>query len=112
MKILKKKDKILFNNNDISFGNLSINNDVLTLEIIKTLPAFRNQKYATKTLKGILEYISKEIKYKKIYLNPLPLDSNGLKLEKLITFYKKFGFTNSSNADISYPYLMEKKLNI
>lgn len=112
MKILKKEDKILFNNNDISFGNLSINNDVLTLEIIKTLPAFRNQKYGTKTLKGILEYISKEIKYKKIYLNPLPLDSNGLRLEGLIIFYEKFGFKKSSKANISYPYLMEKKLNI
>ncbi|RXJ89134.1 hypothetical protein CRV01_10990 [Arcobacter sp. CECT 8983] len=110
MKVLKKKDKILFNNNDISFGNLSINNDTLTLEIIKTQPAFRNQKYGTNTLKGILKYISKELKYKKIYLNPLPLDSDGLKLEKLITFYKKFGFIKSNRADISYPYLMEKEL--
>lgn len=112
MKFLKKQDKILFNNNDISFGNLSINNDVLTLEIIKTLPAFRNQKYGTKTLKGILKYVSLELKYKKIYLNPLPLDSDGLKLENLIVFYRKFGFKKSNKADISSPYLMEKKLNI
>ncbi|WP_417332050.1 hypothetical protein [Halarcobacter sp.] len=110
MKVLKKKDKMLFNNNDISFGNVSIKNDTLTLEIIKTQPAFRNLKYGTETLKGILKYISKQSKYKKIYLNPLPLDSNGLNLEKLISFYKKFGFKKSSKADISYPFLMEKTL--
>lgn len=110
MKVLKKEDKMFFNNNDISFGNVSIKNDVLFLEIIKTLPAFRNLNYATNTLSGILSFVKRERKYKKIYLNPLPLDTNGLNLEKLICFYEKFGFIKSSEANRAYPFLMEKNL--
>jgi len=110
MKFLRKKDRIFFNNNDISTGNLSIKNDTLTLEIIKTIPSCRNSNYATSTLTNVLKYIKNQNKYKTMYLNPLPIDSNGLNLEKLISFYKKFGFRKSSKSDLSHPFLMEKSL--
>lgn len=112
MKVLRKSDRMLFNNNDVSFANVSINNDVLTLEIIKTEPRFRNLKYATNTLKGVLRYLSKHKEYKKMYLNPLPIDANGLNLDKLISFYEKFGFTKSRSANRTFPFLMEKNLLI
>ncbi len=111
MKVLKKNNKFYFNNNDISFINITIYKDTLFLEIIKTLPTYRNNSYATETLKRVLKYLKKQNKYKKIYLNPLPLDSTrGLNLEMLINFYKKFGFYKSIKSDSSRPYLMEKDL--
>lgn len=65
MKVLKKEDKMFFNNNDVSFGNVSVKNDVLFLEIIKTLPAFRNLNYATNTLLGILSFVKRDKNIKK-----------------------------------------------
>jgi len=110
MKIEEKENRVFFNYDDKSFANISINKESLKLELLETLPKFRHQHNATKLMKIILNYIIKRHKEKKIYLNPLPLDRWGLKLEKLVAFYAKFGFKSSSKKERHCPFLMEKAI--
>jgi len=111
MKIIKEKNKIYFNDNNISFANVTIDykTNIVFLELLKVVPEYRNSNLAKNILTKIIAYI-KSIGYKLINLNPLPLDRNGLNLDQLIDFYKKFNFISSSNYDRAYPYMMSRVL--
>lgn len=111
MIIKEEKNRVYFNYDDKSFANISIKEDTVRLELIKTLPQFRKFHIATKLMLQILQYIKEQKLYKIIYLNPLPLDRLGLDLEQLIVFYSKFGFKSSPLKDQHCPYLMEKHLD-
>lgn len=111
MDITCKNHRIYFDYEGISSANISMKGTAVCLELIKTLPKFRNKKYATKLLLKIIEYVLKRKNFTHIYLNPLPLETkSGLDLEQLIKFYSKHGFKASNDRDIHSPYLMVKKL--
>ncbi|MEA3354734.1 MAG: GNAT family N-acetyltransferase [Campylobacterota bacterium] len=113
MEILKKNNRIYFNDNNKAFANISIDhtNNRVKLELIKVIPDYRNRKIATNLMSNILQYISRNLyDINTIILNPLPLDGNGLSHEKLITFYRKFGFTMLLHGNRNSPYLMLKNL--
>lgn len=108
MEITQKENRVYFNYDDKAYANISIHKKTIRLELIKTLPKFRKCGYATRLFIEVLKYIRAKFKSYALYLNPLPLDPNGLKLQQLINFYKKFGFRQSSKCDKYEPYLMEK----
>lgn len=111
MKVLIDKNRIYFNENDKAFANISIKKKVLTLELIKVPNKFRKKHLASKLMKDVLLFIKNNLSDKrKLILNPLPLDSTGLKLDALICFYKNFGFKNSKSHTLSDPYKMIKVL--
>lgn len=111
MKITLEKNKIYFNDADKAFANITINDTLVYLELIKVDVKFRGRSLATELMIKILEYIKTNYKdITHIALNPTPLDSNGLNLEQLIIFYEKFGFKKVKICDLYYPNLMEKKL--
>lgn len=111
MKTKKINNRIYFNYDEKSFANVSINNAFAKIELIKTLPKFRNKKLASKLLSEIINYLKKEEDFKYLYANPLPLNHEGLNLKQLINFYKKHGFIEADNKTKYEPYLMVKELN-
>lgn len=110
MEIKYDNNRVYFNYFDKSYANITMKEKNVCLELLKTLPRFRNQSYATKLLQKVMDYILKRKEFTHIYLNPLPLESDGLNLEQLIGFYKKHGFKSSDKRDIHMPYLMVKRL--
>ena len=110
MKIKKVNDRIYFNYNNKSFANVSIKGNNIKLELLETLPKFRNSHFASNLMQDIINYLKSLDTYKMIYLNPLPLDRFGLELEDLIKFYKKFNFYESSKKDIHCPFLMQRAI--
>lgn len=112
--IIERKDsRIFFKYKDKAYASIGLDttNEKVTIDIIKVLPSFRKNGIATMIIKKILEYVSLFLtKVKTIVLSPLPLDSDGLNLEQLINFYKKFGFNPCPTTDISTPYLMSKNV--
>lgn len=113
MFIEKKDTKIIFNYRDKAYAIMDIDslNSEIRLNILRVSNPFRNMGIATFVMKEILNYISKFFNsIKKITLSPLPLDTNGLNHQQLISFYKKFGFKLCQSNDISTPYLMSKDI--
>ncbi len=110
MDIVIENNRFYFNYLDKSFANLSIKNNSMKLELIKTVPAFRNMGLATNLLTEIIAFLKREKKCKFLFVNPLPLESSGLKFDSLIKFYIKYGFKKSNKADMHEPYLMVKEL--
>jgi len=107
MKITKKDNRIYFDYKDISYANINIKDTFVKIELIKTQPKHRGQKFASKILNYIINYIKINFKdISKVILSPLPLDTNGLKLNELISFYTKYNFIKSNNCSRSEPYLM------
>lgn len=96
MKIRKTNNKIYFNYEEKSFGNITVSDNCATIELIKVIPSFRGARLATRTLLNIISYIRVNLKnITKIELTPLPLESNGLNYDQLVGFYKKYGFQKS-----------------
>jgi len=114
MEIIKKENRIYFNDNDISFGNISIHDTYIKIEMIRIIPEYRGQGLGHKLFIFIINYIRKNFNCKKIILSPLPIktggDENILNLEQLVIFYKKFGFKMSEETTKEEPYLMVLKL--
>jgi len=107
MKITKEKNKIYFDFEDKSSANINIKNDFIKIELIKTELKYRGQRFASKILKYIIGYIKINFKsIKKILLSPLPLDINGLDLNELISFYKRYNFKKSDMPSREEPHLM------
>ena len=111
MKLKRENNRIYFNYDEKSFANVSIDNGFAKIELIKTLPKFRNKKLASKLLNKIINYLLKEKKFKHLYANPLPLNHEGLNLEQLIMFYEKHGFIKVKDKSKHEPYLMVRELN-
>ncbi len=111
MKIIREDNKIYFNNDDKSFANVTINTkkNSVFLELIKVLPTYRKNHLASRMLSTVMKYI-KNLGYKIINLNPLPLDMNGLNLTELINFYQKYNFKSAIIQDRAYPYMMSRNL--
>ena len=100
MKIIKKENRIYFEYKDISYANISINNDFIKIELIKTNTPYRSKGFASKMLVYIIDYINKHYKSKtKIILSPLPLDHNCFNIEQLISFYSRYKFFLDNNSD-------------
>ncbi|MEA3353315.1 MAG: GNAT family N-acetyltransferase [Campylobacterota bacterium] len=111
MKIEIKNNKIYCNYFGKAYANITNNRFYATIEIIKVDPQFRGKKIATALLSSIIKYIRQNIKnIKMIVLSPLPLDSNGLKIEQLVNFYKRYNFSPINNPPIHSPYMMSLKL--
>ena len=111
MKVDTTKNRIYFNDDNIALGNITIDVNTATLELIKVVPQHRGKKLARKLLTKIIEYIKNNFKnINKITLQPLPLDSTGLSLNDLIAFYKKFKFNKSTNTSRSNPNMLVKYL--
>lgn len=113
MHIEKKDNRIHFKYSDKAYAIVALdkNNSTVTLDTIRVFEPFRNRGIATNVMKNILIYIATFFKsIKKIVLNPLPLDTNGLNIQQLINFYKKFGFDSLKNYDRATPYLMSKTI--
>ena len=109
MKIISKNNRIYFNDEDKSFINITTNSKTNSafIDLVKVVPEYRNNKLATNLMNKVLNYI-KSKGFNIVSLNPLPLDQDGLNLNQLIKFYKKFDFLQSAKKDISYPYLMSR----
>jgi GNAT superfamily N-acetyltransferase len=105
--IVQKNNKIYFNHDKISFGNISIKSDIVTINMIKVTKGYRNKGYATKLLKAMINYITiKLLNIKSIILSPLPLEFDAMTLDSLIKFYSKHGFSCVLNPPKHSPYLM------
>ena len=111
MKVDTTKNRIYFNDDNIALGNITIDVNTATLELIKVVPQHRGRKLARNLLSKIIEYIKNNFKnINKITLQPLPLDSTGLSLNDLIAFYKKFKFNKSTNTSRYNPNMLVKYL--
>lgn len=111
MIINSMKNRIYFNNDNKAYANISIKKHTIIIELIKVLPEYRNKHLATNLMKDILAYIKQILKdIKRVILSPLPLDTDGLKLNALMKFYQNFGFKQSKYHDIYAPYKMIKTL--
>ena len=115
MKITRKNNRLYFNRKDIAFGNLTIHNDTIKLELIKVLPEYRGHHLASRLLKEIIDYVKNHCEQTKIILSPLPIASSGmtdkhLTLQQLIDFYKRYDFKESNEKTKEEPYLMVRYL--
>ncbi len=100
-------NRIYFNDNNKAFANIRINESTkyAYIELLKVVPEHRHKHLASSIMIKILSYI-KNTAIKHIELNPLPLDTSGLKLHELIAFYTKLGFKKSRNKNEQKPNLM------
>ena len=111
MRITKKENRIYFDYQDISSANINIKDGFVKIELIKTNLQYRGQKFASKILNYIIDYIKINFKnIKKVILSPLPLDIHGLKINDLISFYTRYKFVKSDVYCISEPHLMVRYL--
>ena len=111
MRVDTNNNRVYFNDNNIALGNITIDVDTATIELIKVLPQYRGKKLARNLLTKIIEHIKINFKnIDKITLQPLPLDSTGLRLNDLIAFYKKFQFNKSINTSRCNPNMLVKYL--
>jgi len=114
MKIIEKENRIYFDNHT-AYGNISIHDEYIKLELIRVHAQYRRKGFARELLDKIIQYIKTNFIQKKIILSPLPLsggDTNNtvLNLPKLITFYKKNNFKDSPEKTRDEPYLMVRYL--
>lgn len=108
MEIKKIKNRTYFNMENIAYANISFQEEyeIVCLELLKVELEHRQKGFGSTLFDQVILYI-KASGYKRIELNPLPLDSNGLNLNELISFYKRHGFRDSLNKRLESPYLME-----
>ena len=114
MKIKEKENRIYFDN-QTAYGNISIHNEYIKLELIRVHAQYRRKGFAKELLDKIVQYIKENFIQKKIVLSPLPLGNGDpnetvLNLPKLITFYKKNNFNESQEKTREEPYLMVRYL--
>jgi len=114
MKIQEKENRIYFDNHT-AYGNISIHNDYIKLELIRVHAQYRRKGFARELLDKIIQYIKENFIQKKVILSPLPISNGGnkdtiLNLPKLITFYKKNNFIESKEKTQDEPYLMVRYL--
>lgn len=100
-------NRIYFNDDNKAFANALIDatNSYAYIELLKVVPEYRQQHLASKLMRILLSYI-KNMSIQQIELNPIPLDTTGLKLNELISFYSKLGFIKSVNQSEYRPNLM------
>ena len=114
MNITRQDNRVYFNDNNISFGNISIHESFIKIEMIRIIPQFRGKGLSRNFFTTILQYIKQNLTCKKILLSPLPINNGGeelrLEFEELINFYKKFDFKISEEKSQEEPYLMVKYL--
>jgi len=114
MNIIKKENRVYFNDKDIAFGNISIHETFIKIEMIRIIPQFRGKGLSRKFFTSILQYIQQNLTCKKILLSPMPINNGGeeqrLEFEELVNFYKKFNFKISEEKSQEEPYLMVKYL--
>jgi GNAT superfamily N-acetyltransferase len=109
MKIDTRNNRIFFNDLDKAYGNISIENNIATIELIKVNQNFRGLNLAAKLLQYIISYVKKYFKnINKIELTPLPIDTNGLKIDQLISFYERYGFRRVYSSGTYNTYLMNQ----
>lgn len=112
MDIIEKNNKIYFDNDNKSYGNITLENDSATIELIKVLPEYRGGRLGSSLLSQIIEFISENFEFiRKIELMPLSLDKNGLDHSQLMSFYERYGFNQSPVTTKHRPYLMVKHLS-
>lgn len=110
MKIKVKENKIYFDDGKV-FGNIKVKEKSVNIELIKVLPPYRHKRLATSFVEYVLRYINSNIKNaNRITLTPLPLDSDGLNIEQLISFYENFGFRRDNLTNSFEKYKMTKYL--
>ncbi|NQY21894.1 MAG: GNAT family N-acetyltransferase [Campylobacteraceae bacterium] len=108
MEIKKANNRTYFNIENIAYANISFLEEygIVCLELLKVEIEHRQKGFGSYLFDEVISYI-KASGYKRVELNPLPLDSNGLNLNELISFYKRHGFEMSLNKRLESPYLME-----
>jgi GNAT superfamily N-acetyltransferase len=89
---------------------VTIYNNCAEISLLKVDKQFRKLGFATKLIRYLVEFISTKLhNITKIYLSPLPLESdNSLNLQDLIRFYEKFNFQLSTIPPNYAPFMMER----
>lgn len=113
MNINQKENRIYFNENDTSYGNISIKDGLVKIELIRVNEKYRGQGLASKLLEKMIQYIKNHYHHVKIVLSPMPMSFGGanesiFSLEQLIKFYKNHKFKESKNKTREEPFLMER----
>lgn len=100
-------NRIYFNDDNKAFANalIDVKNNYAYIELLKVVPNHRHKHLASRLMRMLLAYI-RNMSINQIELNPVPLDTTGLKLNELICFYSKLGFVKSANKDDFKPNLM------
>ena len=111
MEIIKKDNRIYFKEQNTSYGNISINQNTIKIELIRVIEKFRGKGLASILLEKIMQYIKEHYKHAKVILSPMPIgfggdDKSQFNLEQLIQFYKSHKFKESSEKTREEPYLM------
>lgn len=89
---MTKNNQIFIKDEEKAFLNANIfNENIIFIELIKVKREYRNKNYAKKILQKAIEYF-KKLGFKLIKLTALPIDSQGLNINQLKEFYKKFNF--------------------
>jgi len=114
MNIIKKENRIFFED-DCSYGNISIDNNQVKIELIRVHEQCRGRGFASKLLEKMIQYIKDHYKHIKIVLSPMPLSRGGinesiLDLQQLIKFYKSHKFKESNEKTREEPFLMVRYL--
>lgn len=107
MVIEQRKNQTHFSNK-YSHGKVCCEKHTIEISMMYVEPQYRNKGYGKKLMEYILEHIN--IIYpetKMVILSPLPLDTEGLNLKKLMGFYSNFGFKKSVVCPKDKPYMME-----
>lgn len=109
MEIKQLKNRTYFNIDNKAYANISFEEEykIVCIELIKVDLEYRQNGFASTLFDKVIEYI-KTSGYKRIELNPLPLDRHGLNLNELISFYKRRGFNVTCENRRESPYLMQK----
>lgn len=109
--VIKQFKNETFFQNKYCHGKITCVDLVMEISMMQVEPEYRSQGYAKKFMVYIINYIKAvHPNTKQIVLSPLPLDTHGLNLKSLISFYKKFGFIDSNTHPQDMPYMMYKAL--
>ena len=113
MNIIQKENRIYFKESNIAYGNISMNDNSIKIELIRVYEKYRGRGFATKLLEKMLQYIKVHYKHAKIILSPMPIGTGGqndskLSLNQLIKFYKHHNFQESKEKTREEPFLMER----
>jgi len=111
MEIMKKDNRVYFKEKNTSYGNISISENTIKIELIRVIEEFRGKGFASQLLEKIMQYIQEHYKHAKVILSPMPIgfggdDKSQFNLEQLIQFYKSHKFKESSEKTREEPYLM------
>lgn len=109
--VIRQNGNETFFINKYCHGKITCIDLVIEVSMMQVEVKYRQKGYAKKLMKYILHYIQAVYpNTKKIILSPLPLASDGLDLESLMKFYKKFGFEESKEHPREKPHMMEMVL--